>query len=95
MKLSKHIMLFISSFLITFMSLKFIGPLLRYKLLDLPNYRSSHKNPTPTGGGISFVITGILGSLAMGNATSLLFLPLSLIGFYDDRFMNIFRIYIY
>ena len=43
-------------------------PLLRRRLLDQPNARSSHRQPTPRGGGVAFVLvaaaSGAIGSLA-------------------------------
>ncbi|HCW17651.1 glycosyltransferase family 4 protein [Achromobacter sp.] len=46
------------------------GALRRYALarnvIDVPNARSSHKTPTPRGGGISFVVAFVAGMLAMG-----------------------------
>lgn len=46
------------------------GALRRYALarnvIDVPNERSSHKTPTPRGGGISFVVAFVVGMLAMG-----------------------------
>ena len=34
-------------------------------LIDIPNARSSHKLPTPRGGGLSIVIVFLLGLLAL------------------------------
>lgn len=46
------------------------GALRRYALarnvIDVPNERSSHKTPTPRGGGISFVVAFVAGMLALG-----------------------------
>jgi len=43
-------------------------PLLRRRMLDQPNARSSHRQPTPRGGGVAFVLvaaaSGAIGSLA-------------------------------
>ena len=33
-------------------------PLLRRRLVDQPNARSSHRRPTPRGGGLAFVLVG-------------------------------------
>ena len=57
---------------------------LRMKILDKPNKRSSHKIPTPSGGGISFVTLGALGNLLIGNFIPIFCLPLAYIGFLDD-----------
>ena len=53
--------------------------------VDLPSIRSSHKNPTPTSGGISFVISSTLFSALIGNLIPLISLPLSIIGMIDDK----------
>ncbi|WP_409261264.1 MraY family glycosyltransferase [Pseudomonas putida] len=37
-------------------------------LLDVPNARSSHTLPTPRGGGLAFVVSFLLGALALGCA---------------------------
>jgi len=58
--------------------------LLRVKILDKPNKRSSHNIPTPSGGGISFVLFGSLGNLLIGNFIPLFCLPLAFVGFLDD-----------
>jgi UDP-N-acetylmuramyl pentapeptide phosphotransferase/UDP-N-acetylglucosamine-1-phosphate transferase len=50
--------LFILSLIITFLIRKFA---LRYKILDIPNERSSHNVPTPRGGGLAIVITWYIG----------------------------------
>ncbi|MEI6050833.1 MAG: glycosyltransferase family 4 protein [Bacteroidota bacterium] len=34
---------------------------LRHKILDIPNERSSHTNPTPRGGGLAIVLTWYIG----------------------------------
>ena len=57
---------------------------LRMKILDKPNKRSSHNIPTPSGGGISFVLLGSLGNLLIGNLIPIFCLPLAYIGFMDD-----------
>ena len=68
-------------------------PLLRQRLLDCPNARSSHSQPTPSGGGISFVAISSLAcclSLMTGHSRlavlPLLMLPLALMGFLDDQY---------
>ena len=73
-------------------------PQLRGRLLDQPNARSSHRHPTPCGGGVAFVLVSCLASvlawiISAGSAFAplplvaapLLALPLALIGFLDDR----------
>ena len=63
---------------------KIFIPIIRKKLIDVPNIRSSHVKPTPTSGGIIFSIFGSLLSLIDGSYSVLLVLPLSIIGFIDD-----------
>lgn len=75
------------------------GALRRYALarnvIDVPNERSSHKTPTPRGGGISFVVAFVAGMFAMG-ADGIVAWPvvcglaiagawIALIGFLDDH----------
>lgn len=65
-------------------------PLLRQRLLDQPNARSSHRVPTPRGGGIAFVLVGSLLAARFGEGRAalipLLCCPLALVGLLDDRF---------
>ncbi len=68
-------------------------PQLRRRLLDHPNARSSHVQPTPRGGGIAVVLVSavasafglLLAGLSPLVATPLLALPLAVVGFLDDR----------
>jgi Fuc2NAc and GlcNAc transferase len=68
-------------------------PHLRRRLLDQPNERSSHRQPIPRGGGVSFVLMGGvacgLGVFSLVTppliSVPLLALPLALVGFLDDR----------
>lgn len=64
-------------------------------ILDIPNDRSSHTNPTPHGGGLAVAIalfSGLSCFFVMGKIESSLFfallcgVPLTLIGFADDIF---------
>ncbi len=69
-------------------------PLRRRKMLDQPNARSSHRTPTPRGGGVVFVVVGSVLAAAMGGLWGagwsgwipLLCCPLALVGILDDRF---------
>jgi UDP-N-acetylmuramyl pentapeptide phosphotransferase/UDP-N-acetylglucosamine-1-phosphate transferase len=78
------------SALLTWLLLWMLIPWLRRRLLDQPNARSSHRIPTPRGGGVVFVLVGSLLSLALGAGTSswipLICCPLALVGLLDDRF---------
>lgn len=60
-------------------------PILRRYTLDKPNKRSSHLNPTPTGGGLIFALSGSIICLFSNFFIPLLCLPLSFIGFIDDN----------
>jgi Fuc2NAc and GlcNAc transferase len=79
--------------------LRVMVPILHFRLLDHPNERSSHRQPTPRGGGLAFVLVSSLASaldcltrtsLSSGSlppfAPLLLALPLALVGFLDDRY---------
>jgi len=52
------IILGVISFILTYFIRQFA---LKYKLIDVPNERSSHNAPTPKGGGIAIVISWFLG----------------------------------
>jgi Fuc2NAc and GlcNAc transferase len=60
-------------------------PVLRRRLLDRPNARSSHATPTPRGGGLAFVLVATGLAAANGSPLPLLCLPLALVGVLDDR----------
>lgn len=82
-----------------FASMVATGHVMRYarqELLDTPDARSSHSVPTPTGGGLGFLLGFFLSgltvamfspSMAVTDPMSLLFLclPLALTGFIDDK----------
>ena len=73
--------------------LRALIPQLRCKLLDQPNARSSHYQPTPRGGGLAFVVVSSLASgmaLLTGQgfaaaALPLLAAPRAVVGLLDDR----------
>ncbi|MBW4538617.1 MAG: glycosyltransferase family 4 protein [Myxacorys chilensis ATA2-1-KO14] len=66
-------------------------------LLDIPNHRSSHTQPTPRGGGLGFVAAFALTSIAMLLSGSTIvepmyllqvwtvLIPLVIVGIFDDR----------
>ena len=68
-------------------------PQLRRKLLDQPNARSSHRLPTPRGGGVAFVVVAsafsglalLSGQGSAAAALPLLAAPLAVVGLLDDR----------
>ncbi len=76
---------FIGSICLAYISLRYSLPFLQRNLLDFPNLRSSHSKPIPKGGGIVFVIIGSLGSLLFNNFLPIYCIPISLIGFLDDK----------
>lgn len=65
------------------------------QLLDIPNERSSHSTPTPTGGGMAFVVTficfllaaGVVFNLAVDEVYTLAFTGavLAIVGYIDDH----------
>jgi Fuc2NAc and GlcNAc transferase len=73
--------------------LRVLTPHLRCRLLDEPNARSSHRQPTPRGAGLAFVAVASASSgLALlsgpglpAAALPLLAAPLALVGLLDDR----------
>lgn len=81
-------LLFISALLLT-------GLIRRHAVLDIPNERSSHQQPTPRGGGLAFVIifcfallTGHYWQLIASNFTFaclIACLLVALLGFIDDK----------
>ena len=74
--------------------LRFLIPVLRLRVLDKPNARSSHIQPTPRGGGIVLVVVSSVSScIALLSNPSLPFAalpilaaPLAFIGLLDDRY---------
>ena len=89
-----NLAIFIFSIIFSLFALKNLSPLLKKYLMYKPNFRTSHKIPTPSGGGISFILITIIGSfyLLFTNGFSLeyilpiLCLPLAIVGFIDDLF---------
>ena len=85
---------FIAAFICSWFLLRSLLPLLRNRLPDHPNSRSSHNHPTPRGGGVVFVALSALSSLLSLSSTAfssitllpLIALPLACIGLLDDRY---------
>lgn len=82
------------SSLISLLTVAFIKQRYSQQLLDIPNDRSSHTQPTPRGGGFGFVIAfAITSAIAAAIGTTslsylylwLVLIPLAIIGFLDDR----------
>ena len=66
---------------------------IEYRVLDLPNERSSHDRPTPRGGGLAIVLTATVGFVVLAackhlDARPLVALlggiPIAVVGFADD-----------
>lgn len=86
-----------TSGVLSFLLVSLIRHYLSSYLLDIPNHRSSHTQPTPRGGGLGFVIAFALTSCLMVLSGSELFdpiqtlqvwlilIPLAIIGVLDDR----------
>ena len=81
----------ILSAVITCSFLHFFLPFLRRRFLDLPNERSSHIEPIPRGGGISFVFISFVSLIAVCSGRGSAFVsvpllcgPLAVVGFLDD-----------
>lgn len=55
----------------------------RWGWIDRPNARSSHRHPTPRGGGIAFLISSCL---LAPQPLLLIPVPLALVGWLDDRY---------
>ena len=74
---------------LSWLSLWLLIPLLSRGLIDEPNARSSHRRPTPRGGGVSFVFVASGFALPFGfalpAALPFIALPLAIVGFLDDR----------
>ena len=83
------------SILFSFLIGKLTLPFLDKFILDVPNKRSSHLKPTPTGGGIFFIVPVSILSLLFKDIVPLLALPLAFLGLIDDRLnINSFLRYI-
>ncbi|MBO8228685.1 glycosyl transferase [Prochlorococcus marinus XMU1414] len=78
--------IFFITFIISYFLLKLIIPYLEAFLVDLPNKRSSHKKATPTGGGIIFVLMTLIASISLGYYQTIIIIPLSIVGFFDDKY---------
>lgn len=77
-------LIFIFSILLSWLFMKFSLPILKQEIIDKPNQRSSHLLPTPSGGGLSFVLVGTTLALIMGNYIPLVSIPLGIVGLIDD-----------
>lgn len=57
-----YLILVLASFLLSLLSVALIKQRFNQQLLDIPNERSSHTQPTPRGGGLGFIIAFALTS---------------------------------
>lgn len=89
------------SFTIAFFCTAFLKTAFQTKLLDIPNDRSSHTQPTPRGGGLGFLVAFAIATLLSWGITQytdttinlysqpgyigLVLLPLAIASFLDDR----------
>ena len=82
-------MFFISAigFLLTNYCIFKILPFLRSSFIDVPNDRSSHLSPTPSGAGISFVLVSLILSPLLKTKLIYLSFPLAILGFIDDKYL--------
>ena len=89
MTLHAALLLFLSG-LLSWLLLWWLVPVLSKRLPDIPNARSSHRSPTPRGGGLAFVVVAtLLTPLFAQGATAwipVVCAPLALVGVLDDRF---------
>ena len=77
----------------SFFFLRALLPQLSRRMLDMPNARSSHRQPIPRGGGIAFVAVAsassgmaiLTGQGLVAAALPLLADPLAVVGLLDDR----------
>ncbi len=85
----------LSTFFSWFLIKKFLPKFEKY-LIDEPNKRSSHIKPTPSGGGLVFVILGTISSIILGNWLITLCLPIAIVGFIDDKYRlpSLFRYFV-
>ncbi len=88
------LVLSLASFLISLLTVALIKQSFSQQLLDIPNERSSHTQPTPRGGGLGFIIafamtSAIAAALGIPSISLLslwlVLIPLTIIGILDDR----------
>ncbi len=82
----KYILNFIFFFILSIFIQFFSLPTFKKWFIDKPIERSLHKTPTPTSGGILFVLIGTIGSLWYESYLLLACLPLAITGLIDDLF---------
>ena len=82
---SEMLLLSILAFLVTFSLIKIFLPFFKKYFISIPNNRSSHTLPTPSAGGLAFVIPVVLIEIIFSNYYPLICTPLAIIGAIDDR----------
>ena len=78
------LILFIFNFFSCWYLIKISIPIFKKNWSIVPNYRSSHKESTPFGGGLIFSLITILSSTIFFEFSNLLLLPLVITGHLDD-----------
>lgn len=80
---------FIISALLSWLVVWSLLPILRQRLLDTPNQRSSHVSPKPRGAGVAFVLVGstlhFISTAGTERWIPVICLPLAFVGLLDDR----------
>ena len=80
-----NILQFVLSSILSFFLYKKLIPFFGKYKLDFPNKRSSHILPTPTSGGLIFVICSVSYGLITRQYIFVMCMPLAIVGFIDDR----------
>jgi len=83
---NNYFLYFIFCTILSWFTCKLSIPLLKKHFLIKPIKRSSHSKDTPTAGGINFVVISSILSYANNFIIPAICLPLSIIGFIDDKF---------
>ena len=78
-------LIFFVSLFFTFSLTYLIRPFLKKYYLAIPNERSSHVFPTPSGGGITIVIVSTIILMFQGYYFLIGLIPISYVGFIDDK----------
>ena len=78
-------LIFFTSLILTFFLTFLIRPILKKYYLAIPNKRSSHVFPTPSGGGITIAIVSSIILICNGYYFLIGLIPISYVGFIDDK----------
>ena len=74
-----------ASFSLNLLIIETLIPYLRRILMTIPNTRSSHSLPKPSGGGICFVVSTLIAIIISKEFYFLIPIPLAIVGFIDDN----------